>query len=91
MNTLNDTNTLDLLVKHFGTQRLLAALPQAEVVEVLGLVTVPELAGELDVNYNTLRYAMQSGRIPYPQIRLARRAYYSRSQADVIQQQWNAN
>ena len=83
-----EKETLDLLVEHFGVERLIAALPQRPVAELLGLVSMRELADDMEVNYETLRYAMNVGCIPYPEVRLLRRAYYTKEQADRIKKQW---
>ena len=87
--TIDEKETLDLLVEHFGVERLIAALPQRPVAELLGLVSMREIADDMEVNYDTLRYAM-GRRIPYPEVRLLRRAYYTREQAEKIKQQWKA-
>jgi len=85
---IDDRQTLDLLVSHFGVERLIAALPQRPVTELLGLVSMRELAGDMEVNYERLRYAMNVGRIPYPEVRVLRRAYYTKEQAERIKQHW---
>lgn len=72
------------LCNDFGTERIIAALPQDEVKELLGLISIKELAEELAINYDTLRSRMDSKQIPYPEVRLRRRAYYTREQADEI-------
>ena len=79
---------LEVLVSHFGVERLVAELPQKEVAKLLDLVPVRDLAEELGVTYDSLRYAMSSDRIPFPTVRLVRRAYYTREQADEIKKKW---
>lgn len=85
--TIDEKETLDLLIEHFGVEKLIAALPQRPVAKLLRLVSMRELADDMKVNYDTLRYAM-GRRIPYPEVRLLRRAYYTREQADRIKRQW---
>ena len=85
---MNDRQTLEVLISHFGTQRLIAALPQRQVTKLLDLVSVRELADGMDLNYHTLRSHMNDGTIPFPTVRLVRRAYYTRDQADKIKEQW---
>ena len=86
--TVDNRETLDVLVDHFGVEKLIAALPQRPVAELLGLVSMRELADDMEVNYERLRYAMAMGRIPYPDVRLLRRAYYTREQVETIKQEW---
>ncbi|MCH7686075.1 MAG: hypothetical protein IH899_05240 [Planctomycetes bacterium] len=86
---MNDRQTLEVLVSHFGTERILAALPQRHVTKLLDLVSVRELADDLSLNYHTFRSHMNEGRIPFPTVRLVRRAYFTREQAETIKQEWN--
>lgn len=85
---MEQEDTLRRLITTFGTERLIAALPQREVKQALDLVTTRELAESLDVNYNTLRGRMKNGTIPFPDVRLIRRAYYTRRQAESIKREW---
>jgi len=85
---MNDRQTLELLVSHFGIERLIAAFPQRHVTNLLDLVSIRELANELSLNYHTFRSHMNEGRIPFPTVRLVRRAYYTREQAENIKQEW---
>ena len=86
---MNDRQTLELLVSHFGTERLIAAFPQRQVTKLLDMVSVRELADDMNLNYHTLRSHMNDGAIPFPQVRLVRRAYFTREQAETIKQEWN--
>ena len=72
------------VVEHFGIERVIAALPQHEVCDVLELVCVKDLSKELGVNYDTFRSYMQEGTIPYPEVRLLRRTYYTNKEAEAI-------
>ena len=85
---MDDRQTLELLVSYFGTERLIAAFPQRHVTKLLDLVSVRELADDMNLNYHTLRSHMNDGAIPFPTERLVRRAYYTREQADNIKQEW---
>lgn len=84
-----DLEILRRLVEEFGVGRLLAALPQAETRRALNLVSVHELAARLGLNYDTLRWHMSHSRIPFPSVRLLRRAYYSEEEADTIAAEWS--
>ncbi len=77
----------DRIVKHFGKERLVAALPQKEVCKVLGLVCLRHLTTELDVSYDLFRRYMEAGTIPFPEVRILRRCYYTTEEAEAIKQQ----
>ncbi len=79
---------LDRLVDHFGIEKIIAALPQKEVCNVLGLVCLKELTQELDVRYDTLRHYMQAGVITFPEVRLLRRAYFRKEEVAAIIKKW---
>ena len=85
---LDDKQMIELLIENFGTERLIAALPQRQVTKLLDLVSVRELADGINLNYHTLRSHMNDDTIPFPTVRLVRRAYYTRDQADKIKEQW---
>lgn len=85
----DDLETLHRLVKKLGVGRFLAALPQAETRRALNLVSVHELAEKLGLKYDTFRWWMIRGRIPFPSVRLLRRAYYSQEDADTIVAEWS--
>ena len=79
---------LDRLVDHFGIEKMIAALPQKEVCKVLDLVSMKDLAEELDVRYDTFRHYMQAGTIPFPEVRLLRRAYFRKEEVEAIIKKW---
>lgn len=79
-----DRKDFDRLVEHFGMNRVIAALPQKEVCNFLGLVCVRDLTKQLGVCYETFRSHMQAGTIPYPEVRLHRRAYFRKEEAEAI-------
>lgn len=76
----------DKVVKHFGMERIVAALPQREVCDVLGLVCLKNLTQELGMSYDVFRRYMESGSVPYPEVRLLRRAYYTQAEGEAIKQ-----
>lgn len=88
VNDVTKRNALQRLIERFGVERLIGALPQADVRDALDLVSMQELAAMLGLNYNTLRSQMKDGRIPFPQVRLVRRAFFTKDEADAIAKAW---
>ena len=88
MKPKHNDRQLRQLLAHFGVEKLIAALPQDEVRKALDLVSTQEVAQMLGMNYNTFHWHMAEGHIPFPQIRLVRRAYFTRNEADAIVQDW---
>jgi hypothetical protein len=84
---LNET-AVRRLVERFGQERIVMALPQGDLRHALDLVTMQELADGLGLKYSTLRWHLRRGRIPLPDVRLVKRAYYTRAAADAIAQDW---
>lgn len=84
MNGLLKQNDLDRLVEHFGVERIIAALPQSDVCEILELVCLKDLTDELGMHYETIRTHMEKGVIPFPEVRILRRAYFRKEEADAI-------
>ena len=79
---------LDRLVDHFGIETIIATLPQKEVCEVLGLMCMKDLTQELGVRYGKLRHHMQAGTIPFPEVRLLRRAYFRKKEVEAIRKKF---
>ena len=80
------------VVEHFGIERMIAALPQLEVCDVLELVCVKHLTQEVGVGYDTFRSYMQAGVIPFPEARILRRTYFRKDEAESIRKKlrcWN--
>ncbi len=75
---------IDRIIAHFGFEGLVSSLPQHEVCEALELVCLKDLSEELDVGYDKFRSLMAAGAIPYPQVRLLRRAYFRKEEASTI-------
>ncbi|QDV56279.1 hypothetical protein Mal33_22610 [Rosistilla oblonga] len=67
-----------------GIEAILEALPQHKIKDSLGLVSIKEVANQLNMPYETLRSRMVSGQIPFPEMRLGRRAYFTQDQAEKI-------
>ena len=85
---MNKKKNITKLVEHFGFEKIIAALPQREVREALGLVTAIELATEMGLTYDELRWQLNSGSIPHPTHKLVRRCFYTHDEADAIKQAW---
>ena len=85
-----DDKTVGRLITDVGLERLVAALPQRDLRKALDLISMPELAQMINVNYSTLRWHMGEGHLPVPQHRLVRRGYYSRVEAEAIAKAWKA-
>jgi len=45
------------------------------------------LADEIGMPCDRLRHYMESGKVPYPEVRILRRAYFRREQANAIKNQ----
>lgn len=84
MNDIRKKRLLNQLCDEIGVERLLAALPQQEVKQVLRLVSVGELASDLGMNYGSFHSKMVRRIYPYPEVPLRRRAYFSPEQAQAI-------
>lgn len=74
-----------------GINSILAALPQQSVKDALKLITMKELAEALGLKYETLRSQVSSGQIPYPEMQLRRRAYYTQLQVQQIRDALNGD
>jgi len=84
MDAMLNRKDFNRVVEHFGIERVIAALPQHEVCGILELVCVKDLSKELGVSYDTFRSYMQEGTIPYPEVRLLRRTYFRKEEAEAI-------
>jgi hypothetical protein len=83
--------TIEKLITNVGMDRLANALPQNQVRKALDLVSVHDLAQTLGLSYSAFRWHMGTGRIPAPQHRLVRRAYYTTHEAEAIAKAWAEN
>lgn len=75
---------LEQIITHFGIEKVIAALPQKEVCTVLELVSLKQLTEELGIGYDSFRSYMHTGVIPYPEVRILRRAYFRKGEAEMI-------
>lgn len=87
MRKLNET-TIRKAITTIGIERLLANVPQSDLLPSLGLVSMTTLAQMMGMNYSTMRHHVDKGRIPRPTIRLRRRPYYTASEAEAITKVW---
>ena len=83
-----DETTIRTAIAGLAIERLLAAVPQSDLLPALGLVPKRELAQMMGINYSTVRWHVGNGRIPRPTIRLNRRAYYTKEEAEAIAKAW---
>ena len=90
MNYNIDDKTVGRLITNVGLERLVAALPQKDLRKALEMVSIRELARMMAMNESTMRWHVAEGRIPYPQVRLVRRGYYTREEAEAIAKAWKA-
>lgn len=81
---MTETQILKQLVDHFGIESLIAMLPQREAAKALKLVTPHELAKDLNVTYDELRWQMTNGSIPFPSFSLVRRKFFTSKEANQI-------
>ncbi len=87
MRNINET-TIKKVIKDVAIDRLLAHVPQCDLLPALGLVSMQGLSEMIGINYNTMRHHMSKGRIPRPTIRLRRRPYYTTAEAEAIAEVW---
>jgi hypothetical protein len=85
-----DETTIRTVLTGLAIDRLLASVPQCDLLPALGLVSMTGLARMLGMNYSTLRWHMGRGRILRPTTRLKRRAYYTTTEAEAIAIAWKA-
>ena len=84
-----DETTIKAVITGLAIDRLLATVPQSDLLPALGLVPKRELAQMMGINYSTMRWHVGKGRIPRPTIRLNRRAYYTKAEAEAIAEAWS--
>lgn len=66
---------------HILGPKLFSRTPQSEVCEALGLLDQKQMANRLGLSYEAFRWRLSTGRIPRPEVRLGKRAYYTEQQA----------
>ncbi len=84
-----DETTIRTAIAGLAIERLLAAVPQSDLLPALGLVSKRDLAQMIGMNYSTMRWHVATGRIPRPTIRLNRRPYYTKAEAEAIAKAWS--
>lgn len=87
MQNINE-KTITTALEDLAIERLVAALPQKDLLPALGLVSMKTLSQMLGIHGSTMRYHMAEGRIPRPTIRLKQRPYYTRVEAEAIADAW---
>ena len=83
-----EEQTIRTAITRLGIERLLANVPQSDLLPILGLVSMQGLSQMMDLNYNTMRWHVGQGRIPRPTIRLNRRSYYPKAEAEAMAEAW---
>jgi hypothetical protein len=87
MKNIEET-TIRKAITSLGIERLLANVPQSDLMPILGLVSMQGLAEMMDLNYSTMRWHVGQGRIPHPTIKLNRRSYYPKAEAEAMAEAW---
>ena len=77
---MTEDTLLTLAIQKFGP-KVFSRLSQSQVCEALKLCDQKAMAARLGLTYEAFRWRVAKGTIPRPEIRLARRAYYSAEQA----------
>lgn len=83
-----DETTIKKVITAIGIDRLLESVPQSDLLPALGLVSMRNLSQMMGMNYSTVRWHVKQERIPRPTIRLKRRSYYRKTEAEAIAQAW---
>jgi hypothetical protein len=83
-----EEQTIRKAITSLGIERLLANVPQSDLMPILGLVSMQGLAEMMDLNYSTMRWHVGQGRIPRPTIKLNRRSYYPKAEAEAMAEAW---
>jgi hypothetical protein len=83
-----DETTIRTTIAGLAMERLLAVVPQSDLLPALGLVSLLGLSKMIGINYSTMRWHLGKGRIPRPTIKLNRRPYYTQEEAEAIAKAW---
>jgi hypothetical protein len=81
---MTDKQLLTLAVRIFGP-KVLSRISQSEICSALGLCDQKRMAARLGLTYEAFRWRIAKGMLPKPEIKLARRAYYSAVQAAALE------
>lgn len=65
--------------------RLFNRLSQSAMCDALGLCDKKQMALKLGITYEAFRLRVAKGQIPTPEIKLAKRAYYTNEQAHALE------
>ncbi len=83
---MTDKQLLSSAVRIFGP-KVLSRISQSEICNALGLCDQKQMAVRLGLTYETFRWRVAKGMLPKPEIKLARRAYYSAEQVVALENQ----
>lgn len=83
---MNEQQLLISAVRIFGP-KVLGRISQSEICSALGLCDQKQMAARLGLTYEAFRWRVAKGDLPKPEIKLARRAYYTAEQADALEKQ----
>lgn len=81
---MTEDTLLTLAIQIFGP-KVFSRLSQSQVCEELGLCDQKQMAARLGLTYEAFRWRVAKGKLPKPDITLARRAYYSAEQAEALE------
>lgn len=81
---MTEDQLLTLAVRLFGPKGV-SRLSQSQVCDALGLLGQKTMATRMGLSYEAFRWQVAKGQIPKPEIKLAKRAYYSEEQAHALE------
>lgn len=81
---MTDEQLLTSAVRICGP-KVLSRISQSEICKALGLCDQKRMAARLGLTYEAFRWRIAKGILPMPEIKLARRAYYSAEQAAALE------
>ena len=71
-------------VRIFGP-KVFSRISQSQVCKALGLLDQKQMAARLGITYEAFRWRVAKGQLPKPEIKLAKRAYYTKEQANALE------
>ncbi len=80
---MTNKQLLTQAISVFGPN-LFARLSQSQMCDALGLLDQKTMAAKLGLSYEAFRWRVAKGQIPKPELKLAKRAYYSQRQVEQI-------
>jgi hypothetical protein len=81
---MNEQQLLTSAVRIFGP-KVLGHISQSEICKALRLCDQKQMAARLGLTYEAFRWRVAKGDLPKPEIKLARRAYYTAEQAAALE------